>query len=67
MTRSGSGHMRDYRGGWGGKACWTGKVEGTGGLRAGRPFIWVLMSLRNQMGVGIERKLKLSKDRMVIR
>ena len=28
--------MRDYRGGWGGRACWTGEVEGTGGLRAER-------------------------------
>ena len=36
MIRSGSGHMRDYRGGWGGRACWTGEVEGTGGLRAER-------------------------------
>ena len=36
MIRPGSGHTRDYRGGWGGRACQTGEVEGTGGLRAGR-------------------------------
>ena len=36
MIRPGSGHTRDYGGGCGGRACRTGEVEGTRGLRTGR-------------------------------